>query len=408
MEEQDITRPAKATIATGSATAVKSKAKAKQPPIVLMTGNAKWDLMYHHLNEYKTKHNNCLVPNRYKELPQLGSWVSTQRRQYKLRKSGEDSPLTQERIDLLTKIGFVWATKDPRHVPWEQRYDELLHYKQTYGDCLIPVGYEGNPQLANWVSTQRQEWKAYTLNRSSRLTQERVSLLSKVGFVWEAQRGGARKRKKAKVMTDTNTTNKINSPLKEPNTTVDIKPKGKVRRKDSDALHRIESKRPWIVVFKEYLWFLDQRQNPEDIYTLKEWASEQREEYRREKLKGIDNMFRGVSSKLTYDQFSLLQSIGFDWDLSSVSHDSTNVYSLSTNTVPIDPSQLRHLSPTSSSEQMNHVLNCPSDTTESSGYEQGGNYKIHSCNSLEHRTNKGAEIEADAAEALFSLGGSKK
>lgn len=81
-----------------------------------VTGNAKWDAMYHHLISYKKKHNDCLVPNRYKLMPQLGSWVSTQRRHYKQKQIGKDTPLTQERLDLLSKIGFVWATKDPRHV----------------------------------------------------------------------------------------------------------------------------------------------------------------------------------------------------------------------------------------------------------------------------------------------------
>ena len=82
----------------------------------LGTGNPKWDAMYDRLVEYRDKHQNCLVPNRYKEMPQLGSWVSTQRRHYKMLQAGKDSPLTQERLDLLTRVGFVWATRDPRHV----------------------------------------------------------------------------------------------------------------------------------------------------------------------------------------------------------------------------------------------------------------------------------------------------
>jgi len=80
------------------------------------TGHTKWDAMYNHLLDYRKKHNNCLVPNRYKDMPQLGSWVSTQRRHYKMLQEGKDSPLTPQRLQLLTKIGFVWATRDPRHV----------------------------------------------------------------------------------------------------------------------------------------------------------------------------------------------------------------------------------------------------------------------------------------------------
>ncbi len=83
---------------------------------IMVTGNTKWDTMYNHLVDYKRTHKDCLVPNRYKKMPQLGSWVSTQRRHYKMLLTGKDSPLDQQRLDLLTQIGFVWATKDPRHV----------------------------------------------------------------------------------------------------------------------------------------------------------------------------------------------------------------------------------------------------------------------------------------------------
>jgi hypothetical protein len=42
-----------------------------------------WEDMFGKLVEYKKKHGTCLVPNRYAADRQLGSWVSTQRRKYK-------------------------------------------------------------------------------------------------------------------------------------------------------------------------------------------------------------------------------------------------------------------------------------------------------------------------------------
>jgi hypothetical protein len=45
--------------------------------------NAHWEEMFSKLVEYKKKHGSCLVPNRYAGDRQLGSWVSTQRRKYK-------------------------------------------------------------------------------------------------------------------------------------------------------------------------------------------------------------------------------------------------------------------------------------------------------------------------------------
>jgi len=157
----------------------------------------KWNQMFDRLYLFKEKHGHCLVPNRYENDPALGAWVSTQRRQYKILLSGssESTPMTAERASRLESLGFVWATNDPRHVPWEVRYKELCQYKDSYGDCLVPIGFKRNVKLANWVSTQRQEYKLLREGRSSRLTEDRIKMLQDIDFVWEAQRGGPRKRK---------------------------------------------------------------------------------------------------------------------------------------------------------------------------------------------------------------------
>jgi hypothetical protein len=36
--------------------------------------------------------------------------------------------MSLERVDRLVEIGFQWAIKDPRYVPWETRYDELVAF----------------------------------------------------------------------------------------------------------------------------------------------------------------------------------------------------------------------------------------------------------------------------------------
>ena len=46
---------------------------------------------------------------------------------------------------------------------------------------------------------QRQEYKLLQKGRSSRLTQDRIDLLNNVNFVWQAQRGGPRRKRKAAV-----------------------------------------------------------------------------------------------------------------------------------------------------------------------------------------------------------------
>lgn len=84
------------------------------------------------------------VPNRYAADPHLGSWVSTQRRQYKIMmsKGGGTTPMTQSRARRLEEIGFQWSTKDPRHVPWEKRYEELVAFKERFGHAQVPIGWK--------------------------------------------------------------------------------------------------------------------------------------------------------------------------------------------------------------------------------------------------------------------------
>jgi hypothetical protein len=105
------------------------------------------------------------------------------------------SPMSPERAKILEDIGFVWSTTDPRRVPWTIRLSQLVEFKQLYGHCLVPIKYPANPQLSNWVSAQRQEYKLVQGGRpSNRLTDEKVKALDELGFVWEAQRGGPRRK----------------------------------------------------------------------------------------------------------------------------------------------------------------------------------------------------------------------
>ena len=53
-----------------------------------------------------------MVPQRYQDNPPLGTWVHTQRRQYKLLTEGKKSSMTQEKIDSLNEVGFIWAARN--------------------------------------------------------------------------------------------------------------------------------------------------------------------------------------------------------------------------------------------------------------------------------------------------------
>lgn len=56
--------------------------------------------------------------------------VATQRRNYRIYNSDPNasSGMTPERISLLEAIGFEWSTTDPRHEPWDVRYEALKEF----------------------------------------------------------------------------------------------------------------------------------------------------------------------------------------------------------------------------------------------------------------------------------------
>jgi hypothetical protein len=101
----------------------------------VVTHDTKWEIMFDRLVEFKKKYGHCLVPNRYKNDNKLGSWVSTQRKQYKALACGryDATTLPTHRIKKLDEIGFVWSTSDPRRVDWEVRYSQLKDFFRKYG-----------------------------------------------------------------------------------------------------------------------------------------------------------------------------------------------------------------------------------------------------------------------------------
>merc|ERR1719330_1015208 len=90
--------------------------------------------------------------------------------------------MTQERIDLLQNVGFVWHSHE---VVWQERLSELMEYKKELGDCLVPSNYTPNPKLATWVKCQRRQYKLYLRGSPSNITVERIRILEKAGFEWE-------------------------------------------------------------------------------------------------------------------------------------------------------------------------------------------------------------------------------
>src|ERR1017187_997963 len=61
---------------------------------------------------------------------------------------------------------------------WEQQLTGLLAYKERFGHCKVPRLWPEDPQLGEWVATQRR-----SRNRRQ-LQPDRIYQLDRLGFKW--------------------------------------------------------------------------------------------------------------------------------------------------------------------------------------------------------------------------------
>ena len=132
-----------------------------------------WEQRFNELNEYKNEHGDCNVPRNYLDSPELAKWVGVQRRAY------NQGRIQSDRLKRLEELGFVW---NPYGLVWNQRFTELVEYKQKHGHCNVPHGYSANPQLGTWVRNQRTYYKR------SKLDAEQIQRLEEIGFVWSVRK----------------------------------------------------------------------------------------------------------------------------------------------------------------------------------------------------------------------------
>ena len=139
-----------------------------------------WKCNLMDLIAYRELHGNCFVPYIFPIKPILGEWVQKQRKEYEKFQKQQPSQITQARIERLEAEGFTWKVK----VAWDHRYYELLQYRKTHGNCKVPLSFTVNPQLGEWVHTQRKEHQKLKNGKKSQITTERVQKLNEIEFVW--------------------------------------------------------------------------------------------------------------------------------------------------------------------------------------------------------------------------------
>lgn len=145
-----------------------------------------WDSMFQKLLAFREEHGHCVVPKRYLSDLRLGTWVHTQRIQYRKMMAGKGGVpdtasdngsevealipkgeeeisyrLTEERRKRLEEIGFCWSarelgekgaeqgkmTRNSYDDQWDQMFDQLREYRDKYGDCLVPKRFKENTRL---------------------------------------------------------------------------------------------------------------------------------------------------------------------------------------------------------------------------------------------------------------------
>lgn len=140
-----------------------------------------WNIMFEKLRKYKETYGNCIVPRGFPLDPRLATWVSEQRKQYKLKLNGKTSSMNDKRIKLLNELGFVWNVQESA---WNKHFDLLKQFKKDNGHCLVAVKH---PELGLWVKEQRRHYWLEKNGKQSQMTIQRKTKLDEIGFCWDAQ-----------------------------------------------------------------------------------------------------------------------------------------------------------------------------------------------------------------------------
>lgn len=138
----------------------------------------RWEDRFNELKYFVQINGHCHVPTHLESNPSLARWCKRQRYQYKLKRSGGHSTLTDEREQKLNEVNFVW---DVHSSSWEERFMELVDFKMKYGHTNVP---RSRGKLGSWVKSQRRQYSLYIRKEKSHLTPDRVAKMNSLGFEW--------------------------------------------------------------------------------------------------------------------------------------------------------------------------------------------------------------------------------
>jgi len=273
-------------------------------------GPTSWSDRINELKAYKEEHGDCVVPLRLKNekdnpWKRLANWVSFQRLQYKKRKQGKKSLLSDDRLRELEEIGFVFSVKeDNPNSTWNVMLDELYRYKSQFDTCNVPARYEANKRLAAWVRYIRHLHAKMEAGDQVALTKGRIKVLEGMGFEWVVEEEAdavpvddddyfaAFAQEEAAEAAAPKYTGKTAA--------------GFARNENAwnmrlDELNRYKAEHGHTNV----AWKGKNQASDPNLAMLGKWVSKQRSEYRK--------LSSGKKSQITTERVQALDAIGFDW-----------------------------------------------------------------------------------------------
>eukprot|EP00804_Cyclotella_cryptica_P016056 CCRYP_004190-RA/>CCRYP_004190-RA protein AED:0.29 eAED:0.29 QI:0/0.5/0.33/1/0/0/3/288/109 len=105
--------------------------------------------------------------------------VPQQRVHYRNGLVGKTPTLSRIQIRCLEEVGFRWVAA--MLAIWDDRFKQLIEYKNKNVNCLVPAQYDQNPALGRWVGSQCKLYK------NGQMKEERVKQLQEIGFIWSAR-----------------------------------------------------------------------------------------------------------------------------------------------------------------------------------------------------------------------------
>ncbi|WKN44275.1 helicase associated domain-containing protein [Tunicatimonas pelagia] len=134
--------------------------------------DARWMEQYRKLVAFRRKQGHTRLPITHPD-QKLARWVAKQRR--------NEHKLSQERKNLLNQVGFTWRStyRQVRQQQWDEKVAQLQDFHQRYGHCRVPYDWPEDKSLARWVSHLRR--------RKAKLTEEQITQLDALAFVWDAK-----------------------------------------------------------------------------------------------------------------------------------------------------------------------------------------------------------------------------